>query len=176
MCRYICAHEHTYIPACWFLSKPFWFWLLPIGVCPQVCAGAVGLGALFWLSLMANTAVATVFVWQCVAEEFCHCMIVVCAVDDDCFFHHSWSNNVVIAFMTLSSFCLCACVCLLVFGWGWVGEIHGWTKRKRGAEKKMKPDSKWKKEGAKIVWWMHRERAVWGKEKDEVWKTEIEGV
>jgi len=68
VCKYlrvgICAHIHTYMPESLFLSKPFWFWLLPISVCPQGCAGTVG--ALFWLSLMANTAVATVFVLQCV--------------------------------------------------------------------------------------------------------------
>ena len=30
-----------------------------------------------------------------------------CYIDDDCFYYHSWRNNVVIAFGTLSSFIYC---------------------------------------------------------------------
>jgi len=38
----------------------------------------------------------------------------VCVCDDnDCFDYHSWRNNVVIAFGTLSSLvCVCVCVCV----------------------------------------------------------------
>jgi len=43
--------------------------------------------------------------------------VYVCVCDDDCFYYHSWRNNVVIAFGTLSS-----CVCV----WKW--ELTLWAK------------------------------------------------
>jgi len=33
--------------------------------------------------------------------------------DDDCFYYHSWRNNVVIAFGTLSSFLIYGVVCVV---------------------------------------------------------------
>jgi len=50
-----------------------------------------------------------VCVYVCVCVYFCICVCVCvcrwkCACDDDCFYYHSWRNNVVIAFGTLSSF------------------------------------------------------------------------
>ena len=41
----------------------------------------------------------------CVCVRACVC-VCVCVYDDDCFYYHSWRNNVVIAFGTLSSLCV----------------------------------------------------------------------
>jgi len=38
-------------------------------------------------------------------EFVCLCLCM-CVYDDDCFYYHSWRNNVVIAFGTLSSLCV----------------------------------------------------------------------
>jgi len=51
------------------------------------------------------------------ANVVCIYMCVYTCDDDDCFYYHSWRNNVVIAFGTLSSLCVytkyvCVCVCM----------------------------------------------------------------
>jgi len=70
-----------------------------------VCARPLSLTKVFLPPLSTRLVTGTRH-FSCVRLYMCACD------DDDCFYYHSWRNNVVIAFGTLSSFCVCLCLCM----------------------------------------------------------------
>jgi len=70
-----------------------------------VCARPLSLTKVFLPPLSTRLVTGT--------RHFSCVRLYMCACDDaDCFYYHSWRNNVVIAFGTLSSFCVCLCLCM----------------------------------------------------------------
>jgi len=66
----------------------------------RVAAAATRIKILIFFFRVAAAAIRA----TCELRRKCVCMCVCVCDDDDCFYYHSWRNNVVLAFGTLSSF------------------------------------------------------------------------